>query len=57
MPAPNNPAFSNKLLCVGLKKSAIVMHALALKLEDAAAKAETLALVTIISEAAKRFED
>lgn len=46
----------DKLLSLGLKKAAIVLHALAFKLEDMTARNETLALVTVVSEAAYRLE-
>lgn len=44
------------LLSLALKKSALVLHALALKLEDPVASKETLSLVAAVSEAANYFE-
>lgn len=46
----------DKLLSLGLKKAAIVLHALAFKLEDLTARNETLALVTVVIEAAYRLD-
>ena len=45
------------VLALALKKSALIMHALAFKLDDQSTRAETLALVAAISDAAYRLEE
>lgn len=46
----------DKVLSVGLKKAALVLHALAFKVDGTAHK-EILALVTVVSDAAYRLEE
>ena len=53
---PNEQKTLNDPIILGLQKAAVILHALAFKLEDQFARKETLALVKAVTIAAERLK-